>query len=138
MTASFEKRPTVVCLCGSTRFFTKFQEANYQETMNGKIVLSVGFYPHASVQAHGQTIGITNAQKEALDELHRHKIEMADEVLVISEGGYIGASTFAEVDYALYLGKPVFWLELEARQAFAERSGRWAIVGCGELYKIQQ
>ena len=45
-------RPKIVCLCGSTRFYQQFQEANYQETMAGRIVLSVGFYPHAQKEAH--------------------------------------------------------------------------------------
>jgi hypothetical protein len=45
-------RPTIVCLCGSTRFYEAFQYANYVETMKGKIVLSVGFYIHNSEQAH--------------------------------------------------------------------------------------
>ena len=44
--------PTIVCLCGSTRFYDTFQQANFDETMAGKIVLSVGFYPHSTEQAH--------------------------------------------------------------------------------------
>jgi len=43
-------RPGIVCLCGSTRFYDAFQQANYDETMAGRIVLSVGFYPHAKAQ----------------------------------------------------------------------------------------
>jgi len=35
-------KPTIVCLCGSTRFWQTFQEANLQETLAGKIVLSIG------------------------------------------------------------------------------------------------
>lgn len=50
-------RPVTVCLCGSTRFYEAFQQANFEETMAGKIVLSVGFYPHSATQAHGQEIG---------------------------------------------------------------------------------
>jgi hypothetical protein len=40
--------PRRVCLCGSTRFYEAFQRANYEETMAGRIVLSVGFYPHST------------------------------------------------------------------------------------------
>jgi len=64
-------RPRIVCLCGSTRFFQAFMDANYQETMSGRIVLSVGFYPHAAEQAHGQNIGITPEDKARLDDLHK-------------------------------------------------------------------
>lgn len=104
-------RPKIVCLCGSTRFYNAFQEANYHETMAGNIVLSVGFYPHSAEQAHGETIGITPEQKEALDQLHLHKVYMADEVLILNVGGYIGESTKRELGFANALGKPVRFLE---------------------------
>lgn len=35
-------RPTIVCLCGSTRFTAAFRAANLNETLDGKIVLTVG------------------------------------------------------------------------------------------------
>ncbi len=72
-------KPKIVCLCGSTRFYREFQRANYEETMAGRIVLSVGFFMHASEDAHGETWGCTSEQKIALDELHLRKIDLADE-----------------------------------------------------------
>lgn len=105
------RTPTIVCLCGSTRFYAAFQEANYRETMAGNIVLSVGFYPHSSEQAHGETIGITPAQKEALDHLHLRKVAMADEVLILNVDQYIGPSTAGELAYARSLGKTIRFLE---------------------------
>ncbi|MET7853107.1 hypothetical protein ABZT48_33855 [Streptomyces avermitilis] len=42
-----------------------------------------------------------------LDGLHRRKIDLADDVLVVNPGGYIGDSTRSEIDYARALGKPV-------------------------------
>lgn len=103
--------PIVVCLCGSTRFYEAFQRANYEETMAGRIVLSVGFYPHSAGQAHGEAIGCTAEQKEALDQLHLHKVEMADEILVLNVGGYVGESTARELTYARSLGKVIRFLE---------------------------
>src|SRR6185312_14743327 len=66
-------RPRIVCLCGSTRFYEEFQKANFIETMNGNIVLTIGFYPHAqfSKKDHGEDVGITREQKIFLDELHK-------------------------------------------------------------------
>lgn len=75
--------------------------------MAGRIVLTVGFYPHSSAEAHGQEIGITPKQKAVLDELHKRKIDLADEILVLDIGGYIGLSTHSEIFYARSLGKPV-------------------------------
>jgi hypothetical protein len=105
--------PKIVCLCGSTRFYEEFQKANFRETLRGNIVLSVGFYPHAGVskEEHGGFVGITPAQKERLDWLHKRKIDLADEVLVLNKGGYVGDSTRSEVQHALATGKPIRWLE---------------------------
>ncbi|MGW2591732.1 hypothetical protein ACWCXC_15915 [Streptomyces sp. NPDC001515] len=44
-------------------------------------------------------------RKARLDGLHRAKIRLADEVLVV--GDYIGDSTRAEIAYARSLGRPV-------------------------------
>lgn len=105
--------PEIVVLCGSTRFYDEFQQANYELTMAGKIVLSVGFYPHAKVQGggHGEGVGHDSMEKVALDELHKRKIDLADRVFVLNVGGYIGESTRSEIDYALLIGKPVYYLE---------------------------
>jgi hypothetical protein len=103
--------PTIVVLCGSTRFYQQFQRANYDETMAGKIVLSVGFYMHRAEAAHGENWGCTQEQKIALDELHKRKIDLADEVLVLNVGGYIGDSTRSEIEYAQSLRMPIRYLE---------------------------
>lgn len=39
--------PTIVCLCGSTRFSQAFADANLRETLVGKIVLTVGSMTHS-------------------------------------------------------------------------------------------
>lgn len=104
--------PEVVVLCGSTRFYDEFQQANYDLTMQGKIVLSVGFYPHAKAKhGHGEGVGHDSVEKVALDELHKRKIDLADRVLVLNVGGYIGDSTRSEVAYAESIGRPITWLE---------------------------
>ena len=114
------ERPMIVCLCGSTRFYEMFQQANYEETMAGKIVLSVGFYrpspqSKSEVAKHsgtnGETWGCTPDQKIALDVLHKHKIDLADEVFVLNVGGYIGESTRSEIEHAKKRGKPIRYLE---------------------------
>ncbi len=79
--------------------------------MEGKIVLSVGFFPHATNEMHGGDVGITARQKERLDELHLRKIDLADSILVLNVGGYIGESTRREIDYARAHGKKVEYCE---------------------------
>lgn len=99
-------RPTIVCLCGSTRFAATFREANLRETLAGKIVLTIGCEWHSD-----QALGLTDANKDRLDALHLAKIDLADEVLVLNVGGYIGNSTRLEVLYAQMQGKRVLTWE---------------------------
>jgi len=49
--------------------------------------------------------------KQMLDELHLRKIDLADEVMILNVGGYIGNSTRAEIEYAENKGKPINYLE---------------------------
>ncbi|QKZ24965.1 hypothetical protein [Streptomyces chartreusis] len=96
--------PTIVVLCGSTRFMDAMVEANVQETAAGRIVLAPGCdlktpHPLWADPAY------VEALKPRLDALHRAKIRLAHEVLVV--GDYIGDSTRAEIEYARQLGKPV-------------------------------
>ena len=72
---------------------------------NKKIVLSISFYWHSSVEAHGESWGCTPEQKLALDALYTKKIELADEILVVNVGGYIGESTRNEIEYAHKFGQ---------------------------------
>lgn len=106
-------RPRIVTLCGSTRFYEAFQEWNYRLTMGGEIVLSVGFYPHSTAEAgkHGEGVGHDSAEKIALDELHKRKIDLSDRVFVLNVGGYIGEGTRSEIAYAEAVGVPVDYLE---------------------------
>lgn len=106
-----DKEVKIICLCGSSRFKDAFDEANYQETMKGNIVLSVGFYTHATGNKHGEGIGATPEQKIALDKLHMRKIDLADEILIINVGGYIGESTRNEIAHATMQRKPIKYLE---------------------------
>lgn len=108
-------RPKVVCLCGSTRFADAFQWANLQLTIAGQIVLSIGCNTKSDsdLLALGE---LTEDAKAALDELHKRKIDLADEILVLNVGGYIGTSTRSEIEYARHLGKTIRYLEPIERQ----------------------
>lgn len=101
------EKPKVVCLCGSTRFADAWKHAHREESLAGRIVLSVGVMIHAG----DEPIRDDGPQKRALDELHLRKIDLADEVLVLNVGGYVGESTRREIAYAQAHGKPIRWLE---------------------------
>ncbi|MHB8564155.1 MAG: hypothetical protein ACYDDA_09485 [Acidiferrobacteraceae bacterium] len=110
------EKPRIVCLCGSSRFSEAFQQANLSETLAGRIVLTIGCDRHSD-----GTLKISPENKVRLDELHKRKIDLADESLVLNVGGYIGESTRSEIDYAKAHGKPIRWLEPETHAQRAVR-----------------
>lgn len=107
-----EKYP-VITLCGSTRFKEEFMMAQKRLTLEGNIVISVGLFGHSgdSEVLENMDEGILTKTKEMLDDMHKRKIDMADEIFVINVGGYIGDSTRSEIDYAIEHGKKVRYLE---------------------------
>ena len=103
----------VVTLCGSTRFREQFAKAQKDLTLQGYIVISVGLYGHAGDQEVWENMdeGTLTATKEMLDDMHKRKIDMADEIFVINVDGYIGDSTKSEIEYAKSTNKMVNYLE---------------------------
>lgn len=104
----YREKFKVVTLCGSTKFKDKFIEIAEKLTLEGKIVISLGLFGHAD-NKFGTVI--TEEIKQMLDEAHKAKIEISDEIFVINPGGYIGNSTRSEIMYAKKLGKIVNYLE---------------------------
>lgn len=98
-------RPEIVCLCGSTRFVDEMGAANRELTFAGAVVLAPGVFWR--VEDRDADRSITAGQKAALDELHLRKIDLADRVLVVNPGGYVGDSTSREIAYARARGTPV-------------------------------
>lgn len=108
------KQPrTIVCLCGSTRFSAAYQQANLQETIAGKIVLTIGCDLRSDHEIFGELAKEELLRlKEELDDLHLDKIALAHEVLILNVDGYIGESTARELEYARAMGKKIrFWEE---------------------------
>jgi hypothetical protein len=99
-------KPITVCLCGSTRFMREFHDANLRLTLEGKIVLTVGAFGHSDTD-----LKLDDETKAELDELHKRKIDKADEILVLNVGGYIGSSTRSEIEYARTYDRVVRYLE---------------------------
>ena len=81
-------------------------EAQKQLTLEGNIVIIVGLFGHS-----GDDEVWAEGTKEMLDDMHKRKIDMADEVYVINVGGYIGESTRSEIEYAKENGKTIRFLE---------------------------
>lgn len=103
----------VITLCGSTRFKDEFMESQKRLTLEENIVISVGLFGHAGDAEVWENMdeGTLTKTKEMLDDMHKRKIDMADEIYVINVGGYIGSSTKSEIEYAKATGKGIRYLE---------------------------
>lgn len=95
----------VITLCGSTRFKNEFIEIQKKLTLQGNIVISVGLFGHS-----GDDEVWNEGTKEMLDDMHKRKIDMADEIFVINVDGYIGSSTKSEIEYAKAHNKVINYL----------------------------
>lgn len=100
------KNYKVITLCGSTKFKDEFLQVQKDLTLKGNIVISVGLFGHS-----GDNEVWTEGTKEMLDDMHKRKIDMSDEIFVINVNGYIGKSTKSEIEYALKTNKKVNYLE---------------------------
>lgn len=108
-------KPEIITMCGSTRFADLMACISWEYEKIGKIVLRVNFVPDWYVKKEGWTESSHGAEqaglKKQLDDLHCRKIDISDKVFVCNYNGYIGESTRNEIDYAINIGKPVFYLE---------------------------
>ena len=95
----------IITLCGSTRFKDEFLSEQKRLTLEGNIVISVGLFGHS-----GDSEVWSDTTKEMLDDMHKRKIDLADEIFVINVGGYIGSSTRSEIEYAIKTWKAVKYM----------------------------
>ena len=109
----YKRKYPVVTLCGSTRFKDAFMETQKKLTLRGYIVISVGLFGHSGDTEVWESMdeGTFTKTKDMLDDMHKRKIDMADEIFVINVGDYIGDSTKSEIAYAKAHGIPVRYLE---------------------------
>ncbi|MGD0756068.1 MAG: hypothetical protein ABR927_13525 [Bacteroidales bacterium] len=95
----------IITLCGSTKFKDEFVAEQKRLTLEGNIVISVGLFGHS-----GDSEVWSEETKMMLDDMHKRKIDLADEIFVINVGGYVGSSTRSEIEYAKITNKPVKFL----------------------------
>ena len=107
------KKYKVITLCGSTKFKDEFLKVQKELTLKGYIVLTVGLFGHSGDNEVWENMdeGTLTKTKEMLDDMHKVKIDMSDEIFVINVNGYISERTRNEIDYAITNGKKVSYLE---------------------------
>ncbi|MGN6576384.1 MAG: hypothetical protein ACTHKG_11900 [Nocardioides sp.] len=100
-----EKLP-VITLCGSMRFADEFERLAVELTLAGHVVLTPTALDPATE--------LSTAERARLGRIHLQKVAMADEVLVVNVGGYVGESTRREIEHARSRGVSVSYLEPQA------------------------
>lgn len=95
----------VITLCGSARFKDDFMKVQKRLSLEGNIVLSLSFFDLDDGEV------LTKEKKDLLDDIHKRKIDMSDEIFVINKGGYIGENTRSEIEYAKMTNKKVNYME---------------------------
>lgn len=85
------------------KFKDDFLREQKRLTLEGNIVLTPNMFLLAE--------DITEDIKKMLDDMHKRRIDMADEIFVINKNGYVGSSTKSEIEYAKKLGKKIVFME---------------------------
>ena len=103
----------IITLCGSTRFKDDFMRVQKELTLQGNIVISVGLFGHSGDNEVWENMseGELTKTKIMLDDMHKRKIDLSDEIFIINKNGYIGESTKSEIEYAIKTNKKVNYME---------------------------
>jgi len=103
-------KPRIITLCGSTRFTEEMLVKQWELTKQGYIVLSWCALPiwYTSGWKDKDHIGDQEGVKEIVNENHKRKIDISDEILVINVGGYIGEDTNSEIVKMYSQGIPMW------------------------------
>lgn len=99
-----KNRYNIITLCGSIKFKSEFMKVQEELTLKGNIVFTPNFLNNVKDEINMET-------RKILDEMHRQKIDMSNEIYVINVGGYIGESTKSEIEYAKSNSKKISYLE---------------------------
>lgn len=97
---------TVITLCGSMSFREEFERIDAELTLAGHVVLTPTALPPSRE--------LNVEERARLGRIHLQKASMADEVLIVDVGGYVGESTRREIEHARSRGVAVSYLEPHA------------------------
>jgi len=110
----------VVTLCGSVRLGKEIWDTISQDlTLEGHTIFTVNVWGQYDFlhSAEGKEV------KQRLDEIHKKKIKLSDQVMVLHRNLYLGDSTRSEMAYAEKLGKPILFIDVD----------NWFSAKCAEL-----
>ncbi len=94
------------------RFREEFERLDAELTLAGHVVLTpTALAPSTELNAE---------ERARLGRIHLQKVAMADEVLIVNVGDYVGESTRREIEHARSCGVAVNFLEPHANDYYAD------------------
>ncbi len=105
-------KPRVVVLCGSSKFVGQMAVCAWLlEKHECCITMGLHLLPYwyAGEETPLDHLAEHEGTADAMDELHKRKIDLADEIFVVNCHDYIGDSTRAEIEYAQSKDIPIRW-----------------------------
>ena len=91
-----------ITICGSYKFIDEMK-IRASEFRNQGFIVNV---PRRLDVPVGDVISASTART-----MHLRKIDNSDIVFIVDPGGYIGENTLHEIEYAIMIGKPVYYME---------------------------
>ena len=91
----------VITVCGSLKFINEMMDITEKMELKGNCML-VPIY-------NSNKDCFTAKEASLLDMMHKERIKLADAILVVNVGGYIGSSTKNEIEYAKSLDKEIIY-----------------------------
>ena len=94
----------IITVCGSLRFYKEMMEITEKMELQGNCMLVPIYNP-----AKSSKDDFTEEEALILDEMHKERIKLANAILVVNVGDYIGSSTQHEIEFAKSLGKEIIY-----------------------------
>lgn len=94
----------VITVCGSLKFINEMMDITEKMELKGNCML-VPIYNSNKPNKDC----FTAKEASLLDMMHKERIKLADAILVVNVGGYIGSSTKNEIEYAKSLDKEIIY-----------------------------
>ncbi len=94
----------IITVCGSLRFYKEMMEITEKMELEGNCMLVPIYNP-----SRPNKDNFTEDEALMLDKMHKERIKLADAILAVNVGGYIGSSTKSEIDFAKSLNKEIIY-----------------------------
>ncbi len=94
----------IITVCGSLKFYKEMMEITEKMELQENCMLVPIYNPSKPSKDD-----FTKKEALILDKMHKERIKLADAILVVDVGGYVGKSTRKEIEYAKSLDKEIIY-----------------------------